>query len=165
MGLGISLPSLIFQAVNFILLFALLSLLAYKPLLKMLDERAKRVRENLQQAEILKEKSLNVEAEVKKQLENASQQETEIIARAARNADEIRAKAQELGKQEADSLIGNARQAIKVERQEALGKLRQEFVDLTIKATGKIIGETLDKEAHAKIIDKVLQESQALKEG
>ena len=165
MGLGISLPSLIFQAVSFILLFALLSLVAYKPLLKMLDERARRVKESLEQAEILKEKSTHAEEEVKKQLQIASQQGMEMVAQATKTSDEIRAKAQELAKQDAETLITRARQAIQVERDEAIGELRKEFADITVMAAGKVIGETLDKESHKKLIDKVLQESQTLKKG
>jgi F-type H+-transporting ATPase subunit b len=165
MGLGISLPSLIFQAVSFILLFALLSLVAYKPLLKMLDERARRVKESLEQAEILKEKSTHAEEEVKKQLQIASQQGMEMVAQATKTSEEIRAKAQELAKQDTETLITRARQAIQVERDEAIGELRKEFADITVMAAGKVIGETLDKESHKKLIDKVLQESQTLKKG
>jgi len=165
MGLGISLPSLIFQAVSFILLFALLSLVAYKPLLKMLDERSRRVKESLEQAEILKEKSTHAEEEVKKQLQIASQQGMEMVAQATKTSEEIRAKAQELAKQDTETLITRARQAIQVERDEAIGELRKEFADITVMAAGKVIGETLDKESHKKLIDKVLQESQTLKKG
>jgi F-type H+-transporting ATPase subunit b len=165
MGLGISLPSLIFQAVSFILLFALLSLVAYKPLLKMLDERSRRVKESLEQAEILKEKSTHAEEEVKKQLQVASQQGMEMVAQATKTSEEIRAKAQELAKQDTETLITRARQAIQVERDEAIGELRKEFADITVMAAGKVIGETLDKESHKKLIDKVLQESQTLKKG
>ena len=39
--LGINLPTLIAQIVNFIILFGLLYLVAYKPIMRMLDERSK----------------------------------------------------------------------------------------------------------------------------
>jgi len=43
--------------------------------------------------------------------------------------------------------------------------LRREFTDLTIAAAEKIIEQELDKEAHRKLIDKVLDESETLKKG
>ena len=102
------------------ILFGLLYVFGYKPILKMLDERANRIKESLEQAEAVKEQSLHAEEEVKKQLAIASSQGQEIIARANQTSDEIRAKAQELAKKDADAMIERARQAISSERDEAL---------------------------------------------
>ena len=52
-GLGINLPVLVSQLVSFIILFVLLYVVAYKPLLKMLDERARRVKESLEAADLV----------------------------------------------------------------------------------------------------------------
>jgi F-type H+-transporting ATPase subunit b len=54
-SLGISLPTLLAQIVNFVILFGLLYLVAYKPVMRMLDERSKRTRESMEQAEYIKE--------------------------------------------------------------------------------------------------------------
>jgi F-type H+-transporting ATPase subunit b len=88
-----------------------------------------------------------------------------LIARASQTGDEIRKKAQEQAKLDAEALIVRARQEIKSERDGAIDELRREFADLTIMAASKVIGETLDKESHKQLIDKVLQESQTLKKG
>jgi F-type H+-transporting ATPase subunit b len=143
----------------------LLIFVAYKPLLKMMDERSKRIKESLEQAEAVKDQSLHAEEEVKKQIQAASLQGQEIIARATQTSDEIRAKAQELARKDAEALIERARQAIKAERDGAIDELRQEFADLTIIAASKVIGESLDKQAHKNLIDKVLKESQTLNKG
>ena len=164
-GLGISLPILITQLVSFILLFIILRFVAYKPLLKMLDERSRKVKESLEQAETVKEQSLHAEEEVKKQLQTASQKGQEIIAQASQTSDDIRAKAQGLAKQDAEELIEKARQEIRSERDGAIDELRQEFADLTIMAASKVIGESLDKESHKKLIDKVLNESRTVNKG
>ena len=66
-------------------------------------------------------------------------------------------------KQEAKGLVEKARVEIERERNETIGELRQEFADLTIVAAEKVIGKSLDKEAHREIIDKVLDESATLK--
>jgi len=50
-------PVLVTQLVSFTLLFIILRFVAYKPILKMLDERSKRVKESLEQAELLKAQS------------------------------------------------------------------------------------------------------------
>jgi F-type H+-transporting ATPase subunit b len=164
-ALGFNLPVLISQIVAFLILFGLLSFVAYKPLLKMLDERANKIKESMEMAESVKQQSLHSEEEVKKQLIEASKKGQDLIAMATATSDEIRAKAQELAKKDAESLILKARDAINAERDTAIDELRREFSDLTILAAGKVIGETLDKESHKELIDKILKESQTLKKG
>jgi F-type H+-transporting ATPase subunit b len=164
-ALGINLPVFISQALSFLILFGLLYVFGYKRILKMLDDRANRIKESLEQAEAVKEQSLHAEEEVKRQLHSASLQAQEIIARATQTSDEIRAKAQELARKDAEILIENARQAIKAERDQAIDELHSEFADLTIMAASKVIGTSLDKEAHKELIDKILKESQTLKKG
>lgn len=164
-ALGINLPVFISQAISFLILFGLLAVVGYRPLLKMLDERSKRIKESLEQAEAVKEQSLHAEEEVKKQLQSASQRGQELIAQATKTSDDIRAQAQELAKKDADVIIERARHAIKTERDAALEELRRGFADLTILAAGKVIGESLDKESHRKLIDKVLQENRTINKG
>ena len=158
-GLGINLPVLITQIVTFIILLLILRFVAYKPLMRMLDERSRQVRESMEQAESIKEQSARSEEEVKKQLEQASREGQERIARASKAGEEVKQKAQEEAKQEAEALIDRARAEIQRERDEAISEVRREFADLTIMAAGKVIDRTLDKKDHKELIDKVLEES------
>jgi len=164
-SLGISLPTLIAQIVNFIILFGLLYLVAYKPIMRMLDERSRKIQESMEQTEFIKEQAAHAEEEVKQQLEAAAKEGQEIISRAMRTGEEARREAQAQARQETDSLLSRARNEIQRERDEAIDELRKEFADLTILAAGKVIDQTLDKEAHRQLIDKVLEESSELKKG
>ena len=164
-GLGISLPTLLAQIINFAILFGLLYLVAYKPIMRTLDERSKKVKESMEQTEIIKEQAANAEEEVKKQLEVAGKEGQEVIVRAVRTGEEVRQEAQQQARQEAEALITRARLEIHRERDDAIDELRKEFADLTILAAGKVIDRSLDKEAHRQLIDKVLEESTTLKKG
>ena len=161
--LGFNEATLLAQIVNFIILFGLLYLVAYKPIMRMLDERSWKIKEGIEQAESMKEQAASAEEEIKKQLDAAGKEGQERIARALRTGEEVKQKAQEEAKQEAEALIARARIEIKRERDEAIGELRQEFADLTVLAAEKVIYRSLDKEAHRQLIDKVLEESAALK--
>ena len=162
-GLGINLPTLLAQVVNFVILLGLLYLVAYKPILRMFDERARKIKESMEQTEVVKEQAAHAEEEVKKQLEIASKEGQEVIGRAMRTGEEAGQKVQQEARQEGEALIEKARLEIQRERDEAIDELRQEFTDLTIEAAGKVIEQSLDKEAHRKLIDKVLEESTILK--
>ena len=164
-GLGINLPTIIAQIVNFAILLGLLYLVAYKPIMRMLDERSRKVKESMEQTELIKQQAERAEEEVKKQIEAASREGQEIIVRAVRSGEDVRQKAQQEARQDAESLIARAQVEIQRERDEAIGELRKEFADLTILAAGKVIDRSLDKEAHRQLIDKVLKESTTLKRG
>ncbi len=161
--LGISLPTLITQVVTFIILLVVLRFVAYKPIMRMLDERSRRIKESMDQAEAIKEQSANTQEEIKKQLEQASREGQERIARAVKAGEEVKQKAQVDARQEAETLIKRARSEIQRERDEAIGEVRREFADLTVLAAGKVIEKSLDKEDHRALIEKVLEESSTLK--
>ena len=164
-GLGINLPTLLAQVINFGVLFGLLYLVAYKPIMRMLDGRSKKIKESMEQTEYIKEQAVHAEEETEKRIEAAAKEGQEVIARAVRTGEELSQKAQQEARQEAESLITKARTEIQRERDEAIEELRKEFADLTILAAGKVIDRSLDKEAHRQLIDKVLEESTTLKKG
>ena len=161
--LGINAPMLISQVVNFVILFGLLYLVAYKPIIRMLDERSRKIKESMDQTEHIKQQAEQAEEETKKKIEEAGREGQELIARATRTGEEIRRQAQQDAKQDAEALIARARNEIQLERDEAVDNLRREFADLTVIAAEKVIERSLDKEAHRQLIDKVLEESTTLK--
>jgi F-type H+-transporting ATPase subunit b len=164
-SLGINMPTLLAQLINVAILFGLLYLVAYRPIMRMLDERSRKVKESMEQTEFIKQQAERAEEEAEKRVEAASKEGEEVIARAMRTGDEVKREAQQQSKQEAETLIARARAEIQHERDEAIGDLRKEFADLTVMAAGKVIDRTLDKKAHRQIIDKVLEEAPTLKKG
>jgi F-type H+-transporting ATPase subunit b len=164
-SLGISVPNLLAQIVTFLILFILLRLVAYKPLLRMLDERSKRIKDSIDQTELVKQQAAQAEEEAKRHIESGIKEGQELINRAARTGEEIRRQAQEKAHGDVEGIINRAREEIQRERNDAVGALRQEFADLTILAAEKVIDRSLDKNAHRDIIDKVLDEAKTLKQG
>ena len=164
-SLGFSVPTLIAQIINFAILFGLLYLFAYRPLMRMLDERSRKIKESMEQTEFIKEEAARAEEEAEKRIQAASKEGQEIVVRAVRMGDEARQKTEQEARQEGESLIARARLEIQQERDEAIDDLRKAFADLTIRAAEKVIDRSLDKEAHRQIIEKVLEEDTTLKKG
>jgi F-type H+-transporting ATPase subunit b len=164
-SLGINMPVLLAQIINFVILFGLLYLVAYKPIMRMLDERSRKIKESMEQTEHIKQQAERAEVEAEKRIDAAAKEGQEVVARAVRTGEEVKKEAQQQARDEAEALIVRARSEIQRERDEAIDDLRQEFADITIKAAGKVIDRTLDKKAHREIIEKVLDESTTLKKG
>jgi len=162
-GLGVTWSTLVAQIINFVILLGLLYLVAYKPILRMFDERSRRIKESMDQTESIREQAARADEDVKKRMDEAGKEGQEVVSRAMRTGEEARQKIQQEARQEAEAILDRARLEIQRERDEAVDELRQEFADLTIEAAGKVIEKSLDKEAHRELIDKVLEESTNLK--
>lgn len=157
--LGLNLPVLIAQLVNFFLLLVLLRIFLYKPVLEMLDRRAQRIREGVEAAEQSKEQASEAEAEVAKQIDEARQQSQALVAQAQEAASRIQEESRNQARQEAETLLERARNEIQLERDQAIAELRGEFADITVSAAEKVISQSLDRQAHQRLIDEALAES------
>ncbi len=162
-GLGISPELLIAQIINFLILFGLLYAFAFKPFMRILDERSANIKERLDQAEHLKDQANEAEKESMRRLVDADKAGKTIVAQATRSAEEIKRKALEEFRPEMEAAVVRARQNVEQEREEALKELKQEFSSLTIAAAQKVIEQELDAEKHRRLIEKVFEESELLK--
>ncbi len=158
-SLGINLPSLVAQLVNFTILLVVLYMFAYKPLLKMLDERKRRIQEGLDAAEQAKDRLTRAEEEVASQIERSRQEGQSLIGQAQQVAARIQEEARQQARTDAEALLIRARGEIQLERDSAIAHLRREFADLTITAAEKVINQSLDRQAHRRLIDETLAES------
>ena len=158
-GIGINLPLLVAFVVNFLILFGLLSIVLYKPVLKMLDERQAKIKESLEQAEQIKEQAARSEEQMQATLEKARKEGQEIVAQAAQIGERLKQEAAEGARKESESLINKARSEIELERDKAINELRADFAEIAILAAEKVIEETLDSKRHRKLIDEVLDKS------
>ncbi len=157
--LGLNLPVLIAQLVNFFLLLVVLRIFLYRPILEMLDRRSERIREGLDAAERSKEQAARSEEEVSRQLEESRRQGQALVAQAQETSSRIQEEARAQARREAEVLLERARGEIQLERDQAIAELRREFADLTVAAAEKVIGQSLDRTAHRRLIDEVLAES------
>ena len=157
--LGINLPGLIAQLIGFAILLGVMRMVAYKPVLNMMDQRSARIREGLEAAEQMKEQAAQADVTVQKRLEEARQEGQGLISQAQQIANRIQEEARQHAQTEGESLLARARSEIALERDEAIAQIRREFADLTIAAAEKVIGQSLDKKAHERLIEEVLAQS------
>ncbi|MFN0146108.1 MAG: F0F1 ATP synthase subunit B [Dehalococcoidia bacterium] len=158
-ALGINLPQLIAQIVNFTLLLILLRLTLYKPILKMLDERKKKISDGLNAAELARAEAVQAQANVQAQLDLARKEGQEIVGNAQQIATRIQADAREESARDREQAVERARAEIQLERDRAIADLRGEFADITVSAAEKVINQAVDRPAHQRIIDEALAES------
>jgi F-type H+-transporting ATPase subunit b len=163
--LGVNWHGLVAQFISFGLLLIILVLVGYRPIMRMLDERSRRIKDSMDQAEFIKEQTAKTEQLVQEQITEARKQGQDIIAQAEQIGERLKEEAREQARKDAEAIVARAQAEIRAESQQAMDQLRQEFVDVAIKAAEKVIEKALDKEAHKEIIEKTLEESSNLGRG
>ena len=163
--LGIHLPSLLIYLVNFLLVLGLLFLFAYKPILRLMDQRAERIRESLEASERAREEAASSQQVVEDQLVEARREAQRIVEIAREAAERFRAEEMERARGEAENFVSRARSDIQRERDAAIEEVRANFGELAITAAERVVRRSLDRQAHEDLIAQVLEEGESLRRG
>jgi F-type H+-transporting ATPase subunit b len=161
--LGINLGYLVSQIINFALLALLLYFVAYRPILRMLDERSARIKKGLEDAELASRRAAEMEQQFEQRMTEARKQGQEVIAQATQMSEKARQEILEKAREEARAQIEKAREEIVRERELAMAELRQQVADLSLTISEKVIGETLDEKRQRKLIAEFLEQAGELK--
>ena len=163
--LGVNLPSLVAYLINFILLLGILGVFAYKPLMRMLDERTERIRESLEAADQARQEAANAQEAIQEQITEARREGQRIMDQTREAAERFRTEEMEKARLEAEAFVERARSDIQRERDTALQEVRASFGDLAITAAERVIRSSLDRTAHESLIAQVLEEGESLRRG
>lgn len=157
--LGFHWPSLVVYLVNFSALLIVLYMVGLKPILRVLDERSRRIQESMDQAQVLQEESAVRQGEMDQQIKDARKEGQAVIEQARQAAQRVRDEEREKTRQEADSFISKAQAEIQRERDIAVDELRRQFGGLAISAAERVVRRSLDKDSHKDLIEQTLTES------
>ena len=151
--LGIVPGIVLAQCLNFLLLILVLRVIAFKPLLKVLDQRKERIAKGIEDARKAEARLANIEADYSKRMDEARAegQKTvaELTANAEKQAQAIIAKANE----DAARLKVQAQEDALLERNKALADLRSQVVALSMAAANKLVGEAMDEKRQRVLVD------------
>lgn len=157
-------PGTIFWTfVTFVLLLLVLKKMAWKPILQALDEREKRIQNSLDQADGAKKEAEKLLSEQQNLLDAARKESQQIIAKSRKTAETAREEILKQAQSETDQLLQKAKREINLGRQKALEDIRNLAVELSLAATSKIIGKSLDKKKHIVLVDESIEQIGGLK--
>jgi len=141
----------------FIALFFALKRWAWPSMLRMVEERERKIEKQIQDAERANTEAQRLLEEHKKQIAAAHHEAQDILAKAKsvsqKERDMLLAKARE----EYDALLNRARKDIDAEKEKAIQALRREAVDLSIAAASRVIEANLDTDANRKLVTEFLE--------
>lgn len=160
-ALGVDVRALVIQLATFVLVFLVLKRFAFKPILKVLRERRELIESGVELGEKMRAQQAEAEAKTAEMLAAARTEADGIIAGANETSKQTIREAEDKARDKAAGILAEADERIKNETQRARKQLEGELVGLISDATEAIIGEKVDTQKDAALIDRALKEQTA----
>jgi len=135
---------------------------AWPTMNKTLDQRQAAMTGKMEQAETAKVEAESLLADYKSQLSEAKTEGNRIIEDARVTADQMKTDMMSKAENEAENIRVKARDDAASEKSRALAEARSQVGDISVDLAGKIVGESLDADAHQALIDRYLADLEQL---
>ena len=140
----------------FLVLFFLLSKLAFKPITAAVEAREKSLEEALAAAKRDREEAAQLLADHRKQIDAARGEAQKLIADARETAEKMRNDLLEKARAEQQATVERAAQEIQREKERAVAELRREAVEMAILGASRVIEENLDSDKNRRLVEQFL---------
>ncbi|MFZ5437719.1 MAG: hypothetical protein ACOZAK_01550 [Patescibacteria group bacterium] len=150
--MDIQLPQIIYQLVNFGVVFGAVTYLLYKPVQKILDDRAKRITDSLTEVEKIeaeKERMATLKSKAKRE---ADKEATEILEAAQKTAEKNKKELVNKTKEALQEEMKKAQASWQEEKKKLLADSKKQMVDAVIEVSSLVLGKKLDVKTDNKFI-------------
>lgn len=146
----------IWTILTFLVLLALLTKYAWRPLLVALQARHDRIRQALEEARAASEERDRLQRESADIIRRARVEADAIVSASRTDGDRLREEARQKARTDAAAIIAAAERQIQLDALRARQELRKEAVDLSIAIASKLIRRNLRREDNQMLIDEVI---------
>jgi F-type H+-transporting ATPase subunit b len=137
---------IIWQLIIFVLLFLLLSQLAWKPIISSLKEREQSIQNALDTAEKARLEMSQLRSDNEKLLKEAREERDRILREARDVSNRMKDEAQADAKKTADRIIEDAKAAINIEKQAALKEVKIQVAMFSLDIAEKLMKKNLSSD-------------------
>lgn len=153
---GIEAQFLLTMIVAFLVLLFVLKKFAFGPIFNTLQARQDKIRGDLDDAEARRNEMVQLQKEYEQRLAQIEDEARDKIQEATRQAQAAREDLLEKARSEAQAIVDRARGEIQREREIAAAEMRDQIAQLSAATASRLIKQTLDPNAHARLIDEVI---------
>jgi F-type H+-transporting ATPase subunit b len=151
-------PGLFFWTIiTFLVLVALLTKFAWKPLLQALEARQESIKKSLDDAQTAKRELERLQQESAQIIRKAHVEAEAIVSNSWADAEKLREEMKQKARTEADAIMKESQRQIEIETGRALRQIRNEVADLAIAIASKLIQRNVSKADNDKLIQETLQ--------
>jgi F-type H+-transporting ATPase subunit b len=149
---------MIWTLVCFAITFLVLRRYAFGPVQTIIDERRKRIREALEEADKARAEARRLLEEHRSLMQEARGDAEQILAEARHVADAQRERMRQELEADRQRRLEETTKQIEAETRRALEQIRTEVAELALVATGKVTGKVLTDEDHRRLIEEAIGE-------
>ena len=159
-GFHVEVEKLISQIVSILIIFGAFRLLAWKPILQILDERRRKISDGLQYAEEMKSKLAESERKQAELLKEAALEAKRIQTEAQNSARALAEKSQADAQRKAEELVTSTRESLGLERKQMLAELKEHAAKLVATTTAKVLQRELNDSEKSRFTESAVSELQ-----
>ena len=125
---------------------------------QVLEERSALIQGEMEKAESTRSEADLVLSEYRASLAGARDESDRIIEEARKTADQLRRDIQAKAEQESQATVAHAQEEIRAERDRVFAELRTQVGDIAVELAGRVVGQSLDKSTHERLIDEYIDQ-------
>lgn len=144
--------------IAFLIILVVLQKLVWPSVLEMMEKRQQKIQSDLDAAERSKLQAAEEARSYEAKILDAHHEADAIVAKAKKEAEEVRSAVLAKAQREAADIIAKAHGAVDSERHKAMIELSSSVVDLSVEIASKIIGNDLSEEEQRRLAEKYLAE-------
>jgi F-type H+-transporting ATPase subunit b len=149
---------MVWTLVCFGITFFVLKRFAFGPVQRIIDERRKRIRQALEEADNARAEARRLLEEHRSMMQQARGDAEQILSEARRIAESQRERMRDELEADRQRRLEETTKQIEAETRRGLEQIRAEVAELTLVATGKVTGKVLTAEDHRRLIDEAISE-------
>ena len=150
--------TIIWTVITFVILAFLLGRFAWKPLLQLLEERERTVKDSLDSARTAREEAERTLKKNQELLSRARGETVAIIEQGKREAEALKNELLTRARQDAQELVEQGRKQIQFEQKQAIEALRNQVADLAIGAAERLVEKSLDETGQRKLVEDYMRD-------
>jgi F-type H+-transporting ATPase subunit b len=150
---------IIWQLIIFVLLFLLLSKLAWKPIINSLKEREVSIQSALDTAEKARLEMSQLKSDNEKLLKEAREERDRLLREAREASNRMKDEAKADAKKAADKIVEDARAAINIEKQAAMKEVRTQVAMFSLQVAEKLLKAKLsDDKSQKELVESYIKD-------
>jgi len=141
--LSVSVGTVFWASIAFILVLVILKKMAWGPILQTLEEREQGIANALKQAELAKAEMASLKTGNEQLLKEAREERDRILKEAKEIGDKMRSEAKERAALDGAALLANAQREIETQKKAAIQELKNQVANLSIQIAEQLVKDKL----------------------
>ena len=159
------LSELILGALGFFILFVFMYRWVIPRANQMLEQRRQKIQGDFEAAESSRSDAETLLQDYRKQLSGAREEANRIIEEARKTAETMRRDLEEKAQEESRKIVERAQEEIRSERDRVFQELKAQVGELSLALAGRMVGESLDRDRHIRLVDDYIGELERMPSG